>query len=81
MLRSTNRYGRHISPTAEPEDGRLRHRESPLPDVKMVSSEQSSVSREASSGMDIDELERSMSALRFVPPSVTKSKGQPGKKL
>lgn len=74
----------HISAT-EPGEGRLRHRETPEPDSKIVSnnvSDSDKVSQRASSEteMEIDELEKSMSALRFVPPSVTKSKGRLEKK-
>lgn len=64
-------------PSVEPAEGRLRCRESPRPDLKLVSdgaSSKSGPSREASSAMDIDGLEKSMSALRFVPPSVTRKR-------
>ncbi|RJE18476.1 hypothetical protein PHISCL_09183 [Aspergillus sclerotialis] len=72
-------------PPAESGEGRLRHRETPEPDSKTVSdtvSNQDDVSQRAASEteMEIDELEKSMSALRFVPPSVTKSKGRLGRK-
>ena len=74
MLRSTNRSGKHVLPSVEPEEGRLRCRESPRPVVSDGVSGKSGVSREASSAMDIDGLEKSMSALRFVPPSVTRKR-------
>ncbi|RMJ28399.1 C2H2 type zinc finger [Aspergillus sp. HF37] len=82
LLRPKGVHRRHVSASTGPEEGRLRHRQSPEPDPKLAPERvpgKDDVSKETPSQMEIDELEKSMSALRFVPPSVTKGQGRMGK--
>lgn len=65
-----------------PEAGRMNHRQPAEPDSNSPTEDipaQNNVTLAAPSGMEIDELEKSMSALRFVPPSVIKGQGRSGK--
>jgi hypothetical protein len=83
MLRSPNTHRRRISATAPSlQEGRLRNRktsESHSPAVSHAVSKQSvrHVSREE---MEITQLEESLSALRFVPASVSRNQRKTGSK-
>ncbi|KAF7596317.1 hypothetical protein BBP40_002461 [Aspergillus hancockii] len=76
MLRPTNFNRRRLSanPTS-PQEGRLRYRQSSLAHPKPAP-EQSSAPQSQTAETEIAQLERSMSALRFVPASVAKNKGR-----
>ncbi|KAL3465804.1 hypothetical protein BJX64DRAFT_43572 [Aspergillus heterothallicus] len=82
MLRSMQTHRRRLSstPTA-PQEGRLRNRQTSISVPSFHSSElQVAQASESGSGfqdLDISGLEKSMSALRFVPASVT-NKGRVG---
>ncbi|EAW12550.1 C2H2 type zinc finger domain protein [Aspergillus clavatus NRRL 1] len=83
MLRSPNAQRRRISATAtapSPQEGRLRNRrtsESYSPVISHPTSRQP-VAQQTHEEPEIAQLERSMSALRFVPTSVVKSQGRTG---
>ncbi|KAB8245125.1 C2H2 type zinc finger domain protein [Aspergillus flavus] len=72
MLRPMNSHRRRISATpTSPQEGRLRHRQSSLSHANPVSGQD--VAPQLQMGeSEIAQLERSMSALRFVPASVTR---------
>jgi hypothetical protein len=76
MLRPMNSHRRRIS-TSSALEGRLRRRSSASqsnPPADVVPE------KKTPSDMEIDELEKSMSALKFVPTSVTRNRGKvPGK--
>jgi hypothetical protein len=81
MLRSPNTHRRRISATASSlQEGRLRNRktsESHSHEVSHAVSKQS-VGHVSPEEMEITQLEKSMSALRFVPASVSKSQRRTG---
>ncbi|KAB8220629.1 C2H2 type zinc finger domain protein [Aspergillus novoparasiticus] len=72
MLRPMNSHRRRISATpTSPQEGRLRHRQSSLSHTNPVPG-QDVVPKLQTGESEIAQLERSMSALRFVPASVTR---------
>ncbi|KAB8232094.1 C2H2 type zinc finger domain protein [Aspergillus alliaceus] len=76
MLRPANSHRRRISATANsPQEGRLRYRQSSISHPKPVP-EQNPAPQLQSDEVGITQLEKSMSALRFIPASVTKSHGR-----
>ncbi|KAB8260845.1 hypothetical protein BDV32DRAFT_122251 [Aspergillus pseudonomiae] len=76
MLRPVNSHRRRISATpTSPQEGRLRHRQSSLSYSKPVPG-QDIVPQPQPGESEIAQLERSMSALRFVPTSVAKGHGR-----
>ncbi|KAI9924432.1 hypothetical protein ASPWEDRAFT_23482 [Aspergillus wentii DTO 134E9] len=79
LLRPMNTGRRRISATTatSPKAGRLRNRQLSQSSVQAVPySASDQKDNTGSSEMEISELEKSMSALRFVPASVTKSQGR-----
>jgi hypothetical protein len=82
LLRRTNSHRRRLSTPLSPQDGRLRNRQTSISSPSSQSKQAPSnkvhglhaVDRHAnaSASTDIEALEKSMSALRFVPSSVTK---------
>ncbi|KAB8210797.1 C2H2 type zinc finger domain protein [Aspergillus parasiticus] len=72
MLRPMNSHRRRISATpTSPQEGRLRHRQSSLSHTNPVPGKDV-VPKLQTGESEIAQLERSMSALRFVPASVTR---------
>jgi hypothetical protein len=77
MLRSPNGQRRRVSTPQSPQEGRLRNRKISVSSNTTVPERTGAASHDhahtdASSVLDIDDLAKSMSALRFVPTSVTK---------
>ncbi|KAL2825615.1 hypothetical protein BDW59DRAFT_71552 [Aspergillus cavernicola] len=82
MLRSMQTHRRRLSSTPSlPQEGRLRNRQTsvslPGSNLHPVSGTTTHTTEPKSAEMEIAELEKSMSALRFVPASVT-NKGRVG---
>ncbi|KAJ5104520.1 Zinc finger C2H2 [Penicillium alfredii] len=74
LLRPLNSHRRRLSTTSSAQEGRLRRRSSAAQsNPPATASQPSEPPSEASNEMDIDQLEQSMSALRFVPASVTRN--------
>ncbi|PWY85746.1 hypothetical protein BO94DRAFT_518147 [Aspergillus sclerotioniger CBS 115572] len=82
LLRSPHNHRRRISaaPTS-PQEGRLRNRQTSVSQVESgLNVPKGSAPRKDADDMEIAELEKSMSALRFVPASVARSRGKVGSK-
>lgn len=84
MLRHPNSQGkRRLSMTpASPQEGRLRNRQTSISNSSTISSSLSPLQDSGASksdDMEIVELEKSMSALRFVPASVARNRQKSGK--
>ncbi|OJJ87175.1 uncharacterized protein ASPGLDRAFT_23213 [Aspergillus glaucus CBS 516.65] len=83
-MNSSNRRRLSNAPTS-PKEGRLRNRQTsisqqgsqPLP-ISSTGGASQTQTKKNPDDMDIADLEKSMSALRFVPTSVTRNRGKPG---
>ena len=87
MLRPRQSHRRRISnPPSSPQEGRLRHRQTsfsrshPHPQPHLVESSQQTIASQTNSTEEdhVSQLEKSMAALRFVPPSVSRQKTKTG---
>ncbi|OJJ64884.1 hypothetical protein ASPSYDRAFT_84870 [Aspergillus sydowii CBS 593.65] len=79
MLRSMQTHRRRLSSTpSSPKEGRLRHRQTSISHSIPASNSNpaASVPESRSDEIEIAELEKSMSALRFVPASVTNAQSR-----
>ncbi|PLB33833.1 uncharacterized protein BDW47DRAFT_113299 [Aspergillus candidus] len=83
MLRPRQSHRRRISnPPSSPQEGRLRHRQTPFsrphphPQPHLVESSQQPIASQIESTEEdsVSQLEKSMAALRFVPASVSRQK-------
>ncbi|OQD74375.1 hypothetical protein PENDEC_c011G03150 [Penicillium decumbens] len=84
MLRHLNSHRRRSNVSISSHEGRLRRRSSASQTKSPVTSSQApepqSQSSQKSDDMEIDELEKSMSALRFVPASVARNRSKASQK-
>lgn len=82
LLRSPHNHRRRISAALNsPQEGRLRNRQTSVSQAESGSNVlKGSATRKDPDDMEIAELELSMSALRFVPVSVARSRGKVGSK-
>ncbi|EAU30528.1 conserved hypothetical protein [Aspergillus terreus NIH2624] len=74
MLRPTHTHRRRVSTATSPQAGRLRYRQTSLSQPSPVSDAPPPTAQQEPTDSEMAELETSMSALRFVPASVTKNK-------
>ncbi|KAE8146173.1 hypothetical protein BDV25DRAFT_55325 [Aspergillus avenaceus] len=76
MLRPSNSHRRRISTSStSQQEGRLRYRQSSLSQSSTVT-QQESAPQSKPDDLEMDQLERSMSAVRFVPVSVARKQGR-----
>ncbi|RAL10047.1 C2H2 type zinc finger domain protein [Aspergillus homomorphus CBS 101889] len=79
LLRPTKTHRRRLSATPNsPQEGRLRNRQTSV--SSSSGARPTPATAQGSDEMEIAELEKSMSALRFVPSSVTRHQGRVGRR-